>query len=462
MLRKALLVFSGNAAASLLSLVRNLLIARLLSVEDYGIAATFAVVMTLIEMATALGLQVQIVQAADGDDPDFQASVQGFQLMRGVAAAMILFLAAGAIAQFLKLPELAWAYRVVALVPLVNGLVHFDIYRMNRQMQFRPMILSNLVPMVLTLLLVWPLVQWLEDWRAMLAVILIQVVTTTAVSHLVAVRPYRLKLDPIRMRQSLDFGWPLLISNALLFLVFQGDRALVARELGPETLAIFSMGVTLTLTPTLVMAKTLQNLFLPRLSRETDPTRFAAMSVATMQGAMLNASVMLVGVYFLAPPLILTVLGEKYLPLIQILGALAVVQALRVLKTGGNVVALSRGQTGNTTMSNAFRVAALPVIWWQLAQGNGLDQVILWAAVGEAAGYAASLALVRWRLGLSLRAMFAPLALSVAIMSVCAGLFPFSDTSWQAAALMGLFIVQLASMSALRHWIARHFRPKKA
>ena len=78
MLRKALLILSGNAAASLLLFARNLVIARLIPVEDYGIASTFAIAMSVVEMASQLGLQQMIVQAREGEDPHFQAALQGF------------------------------------------------------------------------------------------------------------------------------------------------------------------------------------------------------------------------------------------------------------------------------------------------------------------------------------------------------------------------------------------------
>jgi O-antigen/teichoic acid export membrane protein len=458
MFRKILLLFSGNAAASLLSLARNLLIARMLSVEDYGIAATFALVMTLIEMATALGLQTQIVQSRDGDNPDFQAALQGFQALRGLVSAAILFLGAGAAASFLKLPDLVWAYRMVALVPLFSGLMHFDIYRLNRSMRFGPLLLTNTAPVLLTLALVWPLAWWLGDWRVMLGIILTQTATMTVMSHLVAERRYRVTLDPTRMRQSMSFGWPLLINNALLFLVFQGDRALVARELGPQTLAIFSMGVTLTLTPTLVMTKSLQNLLLPPLSTQKDPVQFNRLATVTLQAAVLNALILLLGVYFLGAPMIQVVLGEKYLSLIPILGALASVQALRVLKTGGNTVALSQGQTGNAMVSNLFRVSTLPFVWLALVRGAGLEVVIALAALGETLGYVASLTLVRWRLGQRLLPLTAPLLCTVTVMALVAGLHPIWPNMITTLLVVGMALVAFATTSELRHWALRRLR----
>lgn len=458
MFRKILLLLSGNAAASLLSLIRNLMIARLLSVEDYGIAATFALVMTLIEMSTALGLQTQIVQSKDGDKPGFQAALQGFQALRGAVSAIILFLGAGAIADFLNLPNVAWAYQVVALVPLIGGFIHFDIYRLNRDMRFGPLLLTSTAPMALTLAMVWPLVQWLGDWRVMLGIILGQVTSMTLASHIVAERRYSLAFDIAQMRQSLAFGWPLLINNALLFLTFQGDRALVARELGPEILAIFSMGVTLTLTPTLVMTKSLQSLMLPRLSTEHDPAQFARMALITQQGAILSALALVLGIFFLGAPMIALVLGEKYMPLVPILGALAGVQALRVLKTGGNTVALSRGQTGNAMISNVFRVATLPFVWMALVRGAGLETVIAIAAVGEAMGYAASLMLVRWRLRQRLLPLAIPLFCTVVVIALVANVGPGMSKTAETYIVLGFTAATLASISEFRIWLMRRMR----
>ena len=49
MYRSALLVLSGNAMVAVLFLARSLVIARLIPVADYGIAATFALAMANLE-----------------------------------------------------------------------------------------------------------------------------------------------------------------------------------------------------------------------------------------------------------------------------------------------------------------------------------------------------------------------------------------------------------------------------
>ncbi len=69
---------------AILMMVRNLLVARLISLQDYGLASTFVLAVTIVEMMSALGLQQQMVQSKQGDEPYLQASLQGFQAFRGV------------------------------------------------------------------------------------------------------------------------------------------------------------------------------------------------------------------------------------------------------------------------------------------------------------------------------------------------------------------------------------------
>ena len=460
MFRSALLILSGNAAASVLLLARNLIIARLITVEDYGIAATFAIAMAVVEMMSALGLQQQIVQSKDGDDPHFQAALQGFQLLRGVIAAAILFFSAGAIARFLNIDHVAWAYQVMALVPLFNALQHFDIHRLNRQMRFWPMVLTGAVPALLSLALVWPLYLWFGDYRVMLWSIIAQIALMMVVSHLVAERPYRLAFDRRIMGRSLKFGWPLLVNGILMFAVFNGDKLIVGRLLGMETLAIFAMGVTLTLTPTLVMAKSAQNFFLPQLSRITEASdpRFAPLARTTLQVSLLNGGLLVIGTVLLGVPFVQIVLGEKYDLLLPLLVWFAILQALRVFKAGPAVVALSKGHSGNAMLANLVRVASLPLIWLALAQGRGVLTAIGIGILGEIGGYLLSLWLVRRSTGLQLRQMVLPLLAVALVLVAAAGSVWFQDpllARLSMAVMFGAALACVILMTDLRGYI-RH------
>lgn len=409
MLRSALLILSGNAFASLLLLARNLLVARMIPVADYGVASTFAVAMAVVEMASALGLQQQIVQAKEGDDPHFQAALQGFQLIRGMLSGAVLLVIAAPMARFMGIPEVIWAYQLLAVVPVLNALVHFDMYRLNRQMVFWPMLLTGAVPALASVLALWPLAHLFGDWRVMLYAILVQAGLGAGVSHLLAQRGYRLVFDPAIIKRSLRFGWPLLANAVLLFLVFNAERLIVGRELGMVVLAIFSMGLTLTLAPTLVVAKSVQNFLLPQLSvAHGDSVRFRQLSLATVQLVLLMGLGFVIVVLLVGVPVTHLLLGDKYAPLLPLLFCFAIQQAMRVLKAGPAIIALARGQTGNAMIANLVRISVLPLCWY-VAITSGDVATILWiAAMAEILGYLVAVWLLRDVFVLLDRAMLLP------------------------------------------------------
>ncbi|WP_103336433.1 oligosaccharide flippase family protein [Pseudotabrizicola formosa] len=395
MLRTALLILSGNAAASLLLLARNLIVARMIPVADYGIAATFALAMAVVEMASAFGLQQQIVQSKNGDDPRFQAVLQGFQLLRGVANGVILFLLAGPLARFMGIPEVIWAYQVLALVPVLNALVHFDIHRLNRQMRFGPLLMTGAMPAVVALALVWPLSAWFGDWRVMLWSILAQAGISVLTSHLMAERPYRVTWDKAVVAGSLRFGWPLLVNGLLMFAVFQGDKLIVGRVMGMEALAIFAMGVTLTLTPTLVLAKSAQNIFLPKISVELrkgaarspvmDKLSHKLFAVHYLFGDLMVLGTVLFGSLFVH-----ITLGEKYAALDSFLILMAVQQGFRIFKGGPSTLAVAHGRTSNPMIANLIRVALLPFAYGVAVQTGDLTLLLLVTILAEFLGFVVS------------------------------------------------------------------------
>ncbi len=463
MLKPALLILSGQASSSLIGLARNLFIARLISVENYGIAATFAITMSLVEMVTSLGLNQLIIQDKEGNDPRLQAGLQGFHLMRSLFSGSVIFVLAGPIARFLGTEDIVWAYQLLGLIPALNGVYHFDIHRLQRRMTYLPSILSNVVPSLFSLLLIWPLYLIWQDYRVMLFSILAQTILGIIVTHLVAERPYRISFDPSIIARSLHFGWPLLINNLLLFFIFQGEKVIVGRELGVEALGHFAMGMTLTLTPALVLAGSSQTFFLPQLSAtKEDPERFQHLAMATFQVHMAFGAALVVGVMLLGGPLVTLLLGEKYADLVPLMTWLGLLQCLRLFRGGSATVALAKGRTGIATVSNVTRVLAMPVAWYVVANGGSLI-LLLWIAIAsEAAGFVISLQLVRRQLHVSLTpllpsAVFTSLLLALVWLHTWMEGLPkdafLSHPGWTLPAIFIAFVLSLVTMADIRRYI---------
>ena len=468
MFRNVVLIFSGNVFSAILGLVRNMLVARLLSVEHFGIASTFAISMSVVEMLTALGLHQLIIQDSNGDNPRLQAGLQGFHLLRGVFSSILLFLLAQPIANFMGTGDIVWAYQMLAFIPVLNGMIHFDIFRLQRQLNYIPSILTSTVPALLSTVLIWPLYMIFGDYRVMLGIILAQGIATVIISHLFAQRRYHLMLAKDIIARALRFGWPLLINGILIFFVFQGEKIIVGREIGLEALAIFSMGFTLTLLPAMLLANSVQSVFLPLLSgSKENKSGFQRLAMVTLQAHFALGALFVTGGVLLGPTLVHYLLGEKYTPLLGLFPWLVVLQAMRLMEGGSAIIALAAGRTGVSAVSNLVRISVLPFSWYVAATTSNLH-LIIWLAIGaELSGLLVSLFMMRRQTNISVSAsvwQFALVMLLCALAAVYAWMAENAASSpmsplWLIAIIIGLFLVSVSLMKELWRFIMHQRSP---
>jgi hypothetical protein len=98
-----------------------------------------------------------------------------------VLAAIVLFAVAGPVAALFDIPEVAWAFRILAVVPLLRCFAHLDMARMQRDMRFGASVWVDIGPQVLVTAIAAPLALWLGDYRVMLFIVMLQVATMTMV-----------------------------------------------------------------------------------------------------------------------------------------------------------------------------------------------------------------------------------------------------------------------------------------
>src|SRR5512140_2861479 len=83
---------AGQAVNQGLSFLKNVIIARLLSPSDYGVAATFAITLSIVEVTSNIAADKLIIQSQEGETEEFQATIQFMQFIRGCINAAILLL----------------------------------------------------------------------------------------------------------------------------------------------------------------------------------------------------------------------------------------------------------------------------------------------------------------------------------------------------------------------------------
>lgn len=402
MLKIALLLAGSSGGVAAMRFARNVLLARLLGVEDYGIASTFALLVSLVEMLSDLGLQRFVVQDRAGDSPGFVAAVQGLSILRGAILAALVFALADPIAAFLGQPGLGWAYRIFALMPLLRAVVHLDVMRQQRAMRFGLMVKADFASVAASLAALWPLGLWLGDFRVMLGVLIVESVVYLAAAHLLAERPYRLGWNGAVAVRALRFGWPVLAGGALTFAVMQGERLIVANQYTATDLGLFSAALTLAMAPTLVVLRVANSMFLPLLARQQDNEKGFLQRAELVLETLLASGLGLMLLYVLAGPTALRlVYGADFAAGAQLVAILGTSFTLRIVRSGCTSISLARGHTVNLLISNVVRFVSLPVAFLIAIRGGSLEAIALTSVAGEAASLVVAYAIVAVREGLA-------------------------------------------------------------
>lgn len=377
--------------------VRNILVARLVSVEDYGIATTFAITLAMIEMASNLAFEKILVQDEKGGEDDMLASAHFLHFVKSLATGLVLFSVGPLMASLFDLKEVVWAFQLLALIPIIRGLSHFDTVTYQREMNFLPTAIIDALPQVLTVICAYPIGIWLEDYRVMLVLVLLQPLTYTVLTHIYAKRQYRWLVKKSLIKKKLNFAWPLLINGFLMFAVFNGDKAIIGHSYSMEVLGWYSVAFGLTMIPTLLFAKVCNTLLLPILavSLRDDKTRFAKSCVQAVTFCCGVASFTLIFFIIAGSAVVFLCYGERYMEGAGVIVLLALMQSLRMIRIAPTIIAISYSHTKNAMYANIARVSVISVAVFFALNGFSIEFIVCCGVVGEIFALIVSTSLLR-------------------------------------------------------------------
>ncbi|MDP6837402.1 MAG: oligosaccharide flippase family protein [Planctomycetota bacterium] len=369
----------GQLLSQSLTLVRSAIIAHLITRSDVGLGSLFIATITLFEMISNVRPDAMIIQARDGDDARLQSSAQSLEVLRGASMALVMFLCAGPIANAFGSPETTWAFRWLALVPLLAGLHHLDPKRLQRNLEYGPEVRVTVGSHLVATAAAWPLASWLGDYSAMLYVVLLRATTQCLLTHLYSSRAYRWGFDPRALKRILSFGWPLLANGLLMFGILQGDRMIIGWKQTHFTLAdlgLYSMAWNLTAVAGVLVGRVVNPILLPLFARTTEGgTTLDANFGLSCQMLAIFGTASAIFFTLLGGPLMSVIYGSEYGQAGAFIAWLAAMQAVRILRQAPIQASISLADTRNPLLANLAR--SLSLVAATIAALSGAQLVVI-------------------------------------------------------------------------------------
>lgn len=399
----AAILAAGKAFTQASGLARNVIVAAIIGAANMGVAATFLLTIAFLEAVSAVAGDKFLVQDREGDNHRLQASVQSVLLVRSILLAGVIFLLAEPIAWLFSTPHAVNAYRLLALVPLLRGLQNLDQKRIQRDMRFLENTIVTTLPALVMLVAAYPVAIWLKDYNAVLVLLLLGALAQTIGTHVMAERAFALAWDREYVARAMKFGWPLLINGVLMFVILQGDNFLIGS--GPRLfgstytkadLGVYAVAMILAMAPTGAVATIGSSVMLTLLSRVQDEAVAFERRTRLFVAALTVASSAMSPLLIIAGPAIAILLyGREYADITQVLGIIAAMQALRMIKLGPTLAAMAKGDTRTLMVTNIIRTTAFTGAIYAAILSAPLAWIALAGLIGEV--FALAFALVRLR-----------------------------------------------------------------
>jgi O-antigen/teichoic acid export membrane protein len=243
-LRGSYWTFSGFAIAQCIRLVSNIIMAKLLFPEAFGLMALVMVFMQGITLFSDIGITPSIIQNKRGNDPAFLNTAWTMQVVRGFCLWFITIIGAYPYSILYGEPVLAYILPVAGISAIISGFNSTSLATANRDINLKKITLSELAAQTIALVV---MICWVAVSPTVWGLVvggLINALVKLFLSHYwIATEKNKFQWDPSSAKSLFSFGKWILLSTMLTFLSAQMDKLLLGGLLGTATLGIYSIAV---------------------------------------------------------------------------------------------------------------------------------------------------------------------------------------------------------------------------
>ncbi|HXV77672.1 MAG TPA: lipopolysaccharide biosynthesis protein [Candidatus Polarisedimenticolaceae bacterium] len=397
----------------------TLILARLLTPEDFGLVAMASVGVGLLEVFTHAGVDLALIRNPSVTREHFD-SAWTINICMGLALAAVLLGVAPLAAYYFGEPRIIVIIRVLAIRAVLGGFENIGVVTFRRDLDFATEFRFEVTKKALNFVTTVALALILRNYWALV----IGVVAAQAMAVLVSflVHPFRPRFALSKVAEIWTFSGWLILFRAGRYLNGRTDRLILGAIAGAKPTGSYHVAAELATAPTDELVFPMARGLFPVFSKmTTEPTLLANSYKNVFSVVSLLCIAAGFGMAAAAEEIVVVVLGEQWLSAIPLVRTLALFGAVS-------------GITGSfeTLLTVMGRVRALAAITWL---SFALQVPVLWAAGARWGPEGVAIG----RLGVAL--VVGPLVALVALRRFPLGVIPLIGTLSHRVLAGGLMVV---------------------
>ena len=325
-----------NVAQYAVTFVVGIVLARLLSPDDYGLIGIISIFTTVCTALIAGGFGTALIRKKNATNDDYNTS---FLVNLGMSLLLyaVIFLCAPAIARFFERLELVSLVRVSCISLLIGALAMVQETRLTKRLDFKSLtkitiiasVSSGIVGIVMALL-------GFGVWSLVAQSLVSQFLRTTllwVVNHWIP----KLQFSVASFKDLFGFGWKMMVSRLLDSAWKELYQVVVGKFYSPATLGQYTRAKGFSNIFSSNLTGIIQRVTYPVLSEvQDDKERMVAVYRRIIKVTMFVTAVCMFSLGAVSEPLLYCLIGPKwheastYLPLICIAGSLYPLHAINL------------------------------------------------------------------------------------------------------------------------------------
>lgn len=409
------------AATQVLRLATNIVLARLLAPELFGIMMLINTLRMGCELFTDLGVGQGIVSRPEGDSPRYVSTAWTLQVLRGLFLFGLGWAFAAPLAAFYDQPQLAELIPVASLIFVFTGMTSPTRFVLQKRMEVRRLTLFDFAWALITSLITIALALVMPGmWALLLGFLLGSALPGIASFFLIDFRLHRFMLDREAVRSIFSIGKWMFASSLIYFVSINFDRLYFATAIPFALLGIYGIARTYSEAVTMLVHQMGFYIIIPGIAAHSERGEALRRAIAPKRRLALAGIAVVLGIAVAGADTAINLFyDQRYQSAGLILTILLAGAWFAVLATFADAMILGVGAPSGVALGNGVKlvwtVALLP---FALSNGGMAAAVGVFAA-SDAVRYGA-LAYGKRRHGLSfLRQDIALTMLFVATALAC-------------------------------------------
>jgi O-antigen/teichoic acid export membrane protein len=317
-----------------ISLIRTIILAKLLAPADFGTFGIAIVIIYFFETMTAFSLPDALIQKKQ-ETKDQLDTVWTFQIIKGFLLAFITFIFSYKISKFFAEPKLIYIIPMICITYILRGFTNIGIIQLQKELEFHKRFIYINIGAFADIIISICLAFILRNYWALIGGYIISELILAIASYLIV--PYRPKIqfNFIIIKDLFNFGVWLWATSMISFAIVRIDKLIIAKVIGTTALGYYMMANKFADITAVNIGKALSSVMFPAYSKVQDEISLLKKGFLTSLEFVLLISLPVSAILIiLAPEFTTIILGRKWMPCVksmQILTAASFIRALMLV-----------------------------------------------------------------------------------------------------------------------------------